>query len=332
MYSEGSTMSEIATNLGISKYIVQHAVQRMLDRGSLVDRPRPGRCRRLTSRSGRLIKYTAMRDLYCSANTLAAEVGRTYGVHVSGRHTQRILRTHGFHRYADRVTSPVTPLWRRARREFYRSNLDTNWDHVVFSDEKIFTLESSGRIKYYARSFEEYQEKHHKLPRGRTATIKVWGAISNHGVGPLILVSRRMKCEDYVHEVLEPTIGTRRLRAKIIGSSCLTVPDFLWQQDNASFHNAPAAKRFFESRNVSVLKWPANSPDLSPIENLWNMLEYKIRVLQTTTSTIFNEETLFQAVKDAWNSVTRAECHALIASMPERLNELFRRDYYTIDY
>ncbi len=332
MYSDGVRVSKIAEELGVSTYIVKHAVQGMLERGSLADRHRTGRCPTLTPRSVRLIKYNAMRDLYCSANTLAAEMRRSYGVSVTGRHTQRLLRRYGFHRYADRVTAPVTPKWRRARRDFYRSNLDTNWNRVVFTDEKLFTMESSGRIKYYARSFEEYQEKHHRLPFAHTASVKVWGALTNNGVGPLIRVDRHMKCNDYVRQVLEPTIGNGTLQARLMGLGGHSVKDFRWQQDNAPFHTAPAAQRFFESRHIEVMKWPAYSPDLSPIENLWNMLEYKLRVYQTTTGTIFNDDSLFQAIQAAWNSVTIDECHALIGSMPDRLNELFRRNYNIIDY
>lgn len=332
MYSDGVKVSKISEDLSVSQYIVKQAVLRMLQRGSMCDRRRSGRNPRLTKRDVRLIKYQAMHGLYCSANTMAADVLRTYGLHISGRHTQRLLRRYGFHRYADRAAAPVTKSWRRARREFYRTNLDTNWNHVVFTDEKIFNLQSNGRIKYYARSFEEYQEKHHRLPLKNTASVKVWGAITSNGVGPLICVSRHMNCDDYVREVLVPTIGNHGLRARLLGLREHTVPDFLWQQDNASFHKAPAAQRFFVNRNVRVMKWPPNSPDLSPIENIWNMLQYKLRVHQTTTGTIFNNETLFEAITQAWNSISREECCSLIESMPERLNELFRRNYNLIDY
>ena len=67
-------------------------------------------------------------------------------------------------------------------------------------------MESNGRIKYYARSYEEYQEKHHRLPRSHAALIKVWGVISYHGVGPLYRVSRHMDNDEFVRTVLQPAI------------------------------------------------------------------------------------------------------------------------------
>ena len=332
MYADGIRVSTVAETLGVSNYIVKNSVVRMLQTGGMADRPRSGKTTRLSSRSRRLVKYSAMRGLYCSANTLASDMGRIYKVRISGRHTRRALRAYGFHRYADKLGPRITPKWRRARREFYRTNLATDWKHVVFTDEKVFAQESNGRIKYYARSFEEYQEKHHTLPFGHAARIKVWGAISDYGVGPLILVDSHMTTADYVRDVLQPAIGNRRQRAGLLGRRGGSVRDFIWQQDNAPCHHGPAARHFFESRNIHVMKWPAYSPDLSPIENIWNILQYRLRVQQTTTGTVYNNETLFRAVQEAWNSITQEECRAIIRSMPDRLNELFRRNYNIIDY
>ncbi len=53
--------------------------------------------------------------------------------------------------------------------------------------------------------------------------------------------------------------------------------DFIFQQDLAPAHTAKSTKSWFNDHGVGVLDWPANSPDLNPIENLWDIVKGKMR-------------------------------------------------------
>ncbi len=55
------------------------------------------------------------------------------------------------------------------------------------------------------------------------------------------------------------------------------VADFIFQQDLAPAHTAKGTKSWFNDHGVTVLDWPANSPDLNPIENLWGIVKRKMR-------------------------------------------------------
>ncbi len=78
-------------------------------------------------------------------------------------------------------------------------------------------------------------------------------------------------------------------------------------------------KNWFNDHVVTVLDWPANSPDLNPIENLWGIVKRKMRDTRPN-----NADELKATVKETWASIPPQQCHKLITSMPRRIEAVIK--------
>ncbi len=87
----------------------------------------------------------------------------------------------------------------------------------------------------------------------------IWAAMSSAGVGPLCFLKSTVNAAIY-QETLEHFMLPSA--DKFYGDA-----DFIFQQDSAPAHTAKGTKSCFNDHGVTVLYWPANSPDLNPIDN-----------------------------------------------------------------
>ncbi len=95
--------------------------------------------------------------------------------------------------------------------------------------------------------------------------------------------------------------------------------DFIFQQDLAPAHTAKSIKSWLNDHGVGVPDWPANSPDLNPIKNLWDIIKRKMRNKRPK-----NADELKATVKETWASIPPQQCHKLITSMPRRIEAVIK--------
>ena len=93
--------------------------------------------------------------------------------------------------------------------------------------------------------------------------------------------------------------------------------DFIFQQDLAPAHTAKTTKTWFNDHGITVLDWPANSPDLNPELGI---AKRKMKDMRPN-----NAKELKAAIEASWSSITPQQCHRLIASMPRRISNSCKR-------
>ncbi|KAF0701970.1 hypothetical protein AaE_016204 [Aphanomyces astaci] len=266
---------------------------------------RPGRRLRFKRRDIRRILRLAIHKQQTSR-----KIAATLDPQPSHTTIIRILRSSKFAKYRKRKSCPrLTPAHKKARSNFAAKYLNKydRWLVTIFSDEKKFNLDGPDGFQSYWHDCRVPQEMYSKRVGGGRS-VMVWGAFSNDGKSELAFLQGKQNSIKYCETLttyLLPFLAT--VRAKNVGKSVV------FQQDNASIHVSRHTMAFLQAADIPTMGWPALSPDLNPIENVWGVLA---RAVYANGRQFDNVEDLKCKIQFEWNRITLAYCRTLVDSMP----------------
>ena len=129
--------------------------------------------------------------------------------------------------------------------------------------------------------------------------------------GPLVVVEGKNTAESYI----------KTLKYKLLPEIRLATGRVIFQQDNADIHKTAAVTTFLSENNIETLEWPPQSPDLSPIENIWNVLKMKLKVIKPRPR---SHAKMRDKCSEIWLTLTDDVRVGLLNTVRERLRKCLK--------
>lgn len=313
----GGKMREAQALFGVRRSTAYSWCSKLDKFGATHGRPRSGRPRKLSDRDQRMVVSEARKN----RRLCLAALGKSVNPNVSSSTIRRVLSDAGYHRRVARHKPYLRRDQIRLRLQWakkYRLWRINHWQHVMWSDECYVHIgDNKGRVYVTRRPDEVFDDDCLTWSfKQSSVRVMVWGCMAYNFKGPLVMLDYPggagggMNTDRYVDQVLSTVVSSA------FGDLKKSRRYMYFQQDNATCHKSKKTLRWFSKEKVQLFFHPPNSPDLSPIENLWPVLKHRIRTRpHPPTST----EELKRAVQEAWDSVTIDEINGLVHSMPNRV-------------
>lgn len=319
LHNEGKTERLIASQLKLSKTCVHNAITRNKATGSNQTRSRSGRPKCTTQSEDNLIVVTSKRNRLLTAPQIREQMNSSRSKPVSVTTVKRRLRDAGlFGRVA--VRKPLLrPQNKKKRMQWALTHRDwtaEDFKKVLWTDESKFQIFGSKRRTYVRRSAEEKMLPVCVVPTVKHGggSIMVWGCFSSRGTGDLVRINGIMKKEQY-KQILQRNAVPSGLR--LIGNG------FFFQQDNDPKHSSKLCRGYLEGKEAKgILRnmvWPPQSPDLNPIELLWDELDRNVRSCCPSS-----QEDMWKALQESWNQISSETIDKLIDRLPRLVKKVIK--------
>lgn len=322
--NKGKTYRKIGEILKLSFSTVRNIINRHLYEDRVENAARSGRPKVLGATEKKFILREIRTNPRISAPKLVSLVQENFGKSASAETIRRILRSENYNGRLCRKKPFVSEVNRIKRLKFAKSYVSRpleSWKNVIFVDESKFNLfGNDGRPRVWRKPNTALDKKH------LCATIKhgggsvmVWACMSYHGVGNLVFIQGNMNKMIYLNILRE---NLHQSGEKMGIRNC-----FEFYQDNDPKHKAYEVRSWLLYNCPKVVDTPAQSPDLNPIENLWDYVDRKVRLHDITSISMLKE-----VLAREWNAIGKDVCAKYVSSMPKRMSLVINRKGNPIEY
>ena len=299
-------------------------MKRYEELNSFKSRPRSGKPKKFNTHECRAVKLICLKNPELSSVEISNQFNDSNSKTISPQNVRKILFNFGLKSYAARKKPFLSKNMRYKRKLFAKnySNLpDAFWNRVVFSDETYICI-NPGSVMNRVRRFrssnvlnERYIQKTSKFP----TKIMIWACFCSSGLGEFYICDGTMNSEKYL-DVLE---------TKLLPTfSKFQISNPIHLDDSAPSHRTKAIKNWHIENNIQQIDWPGNSPDLNPIENLWNFIKRKLQK-KTINS---KRELIEEFIRIYRNEIPSDLFNGLAMSMNKRLKEMLKNNGASTKY
>lgn len=318
MLEDGKTITYVSETFGIPRSTISSLKKRVERRGSIENIPRRGRKSTMTSRDYRKLERLVKTYRRESLKDITDQFNENRERPVSKRTVQLHLHKNGFVRRVAKKKLVIREVNRKKRlswcREKRKLTVGNYWRKVIFSDESKIVVGQNSRVYIWRKRGEGWRPDLVEARRAKPSyEVMIWGCISWHGVGTITAVNGNINAEKY-QQVLNDNLWPVIVRH-------FPNEQYIFQDDNAPVHRARSTQDFIHRNGITTMSWPAQSPDLNIIENLWLLLKRK---LQARVGRIENKDDLFREIQRVWTSITPQYVQSLYNTIPRRLQSVIR--------
>ena len=323
MRNVGLSGREISRHLGYSPSVINRLLNRFNQTNEVRDRHRSGRPRVTSRREDGALKRLVRRIPF--ANSTILKHRWLPNRHLSTKTVRNRLRSAGYNARRPIRRPMLTPGHKAARLFWCQQRRDWNlrsWRKVHWSDESRFLLHmTDGRVRVWRQRGTAYAQRNiqETVPFGG-GSVMVWGCVSHDCKLDLITVQGTLTGQRYQTDILESAVIPHFDNHPI-----LTRPVFM--DDNARPHRSRAVIECLRQNAISTIPWPARSPDLNPIEHLWDILGRKVRAMNPPAQNLAELEA---ALHREWRQIPQRQIQHLVQGMRRRLRAVINvRGGYT---
>ena len=313
----------IAGRVGVSK----SKVQRIASGCGLVSENKAGRKKILSSNDVTFCVTQLSTKKVDSCEKLTKMISEQKGRSVSPRTVSRELHNAGLRSGSKKKKPMISQKNKKERLAFAKAHQDwsvDDWKRVIFSDEtKINRFGSDGRSWTWFREGESLQPKNvQQTVKHGGGSLMVWGCITSGGVGYLTEIEGIMDQHLY-KEILAGEL------ADTIEYNELDEEKVIFQHDNDPKHTAKSVTQYLSEQEFRVMNWPAQSPDLNPIENCWSYVKQKLYSYPKPASGLIE---LWERMEEEWEKIPKEYIENLYLSMNRRMKACIKAKGYWTKY